>query len=47
MDKEFKKDSMGEMCEAIRKFTAFKRRPEQGVKDYALEFETLHNKVNS
>ena len=46
MDKEFKKDPMGEMCEAIRKFTNFKRRADQSIKDYANEFETLYNKAN-
>ena len=46
MDKEYKKDPMGEMCEAIRKFTNFKRRADQSIKDYANEFETLYNKAN-
>ena len=41
MDKEFKKDPMGEMCEAIRKFTNFKRRADQSIKDYTNEFETF------
>ena len=46
LDKEYKKDPMGEMCEAIRKFTNYKRREDQGIKEYANEFETLYNKAN-
>ena len=37
---------MGEMCEAIQKFTDFKRPADQSIKDYANEFETLYDKAN-
>ena len=46
MDKEYKKDPMGDMCESIRKFTNYKRRGDQSIQDYVNEFETLYNKAN-